>query len=114
MFDLDSLEFDHVFTVTEDGDVIDGPPGIYAPSLYDEELDSHEWRFWSAGYTGQYGYKGPIMHDSECFGQSGMARDLLSEPGTYALVVAYWSLDDDDPLDETIPEGWAVVQLVEH
>lgn len=99
---LNEIEFDTVFTVTDDGCVIDGPAGVYAPNLMDEALDSESWEFWSTGYSGQDSYRGPIMHNSEYLG-GGMARDLLAQPGTYALVVAYWSPDDPE-----IPEDFPV------
>lgn len=85
------MEFDCVITVTEDGRVIDGPDTPYAPSLYDDALDSSEWELMT-GYSGQYSYAGPIMHPSEFIG-GGMARDILSEPGTYVAVVASYSAE---------------------
>jgi hypothetical protein len=87
----DLMEFDHPVTVHEDGTVTDGPAGIYAPTLYDDELDSSSWELMN-GYSGQYGYGGPIMHPSEFIG-GGMARDILAEPGTYVAIVANYSAE---------------------
>lgn len=104
------VEFDCPFTVDEQGNVTDRLEGVHAPDLLDDELSDTAWSFWSTGYTRQDSYSGPVMHNSEQLA-GGMARDLLAEPGTYCLVVAYWSPEGDDenvPLDA---EGWAVVQL---
>jgi hypothetical protein len=87
----DLMEFDHPITVTDDGRVIDGPAGVYAPDLYDDDLDSDSWELLN-GYSGQDRYAGPIMHPSEFIG-GGMARDILSEPGTYVAVAAYYSAE---------------------
>ena len=83
------MEFDCPITVHEDGTVTHAPDSVYAPDLYDDELSGDGWDLMD-GYSGQYGYSGPIMHPSEFIG-GGMARDILSEPGTYVAVAAYWS-----------------------
>jgi len=36
------------------------------------------------GHTGQHGYRGPVMHASECIG-SAMAAEILANPGIYAV-----------------------------
>jgi hypothetical protein len=87
----DLMEFDHPITVHEDGTVTDGPANLYAPNLYDDELDSSEWELLN-GYSGQQSYAGPIMHPSEFIG-GGMARDILATPGTYVAVAAYYSAE---------------------
>jgi hypothetical protein len=111
MFDqLDKImETDHVVQVHADGTVTDGPAGLYAPGLVDDELDSSHWEFFSTGYTGQYGYAGPIMHDSEFIG-GRLARDILAEPGIYVAVAACYLPDDND--EEITYEGWAVARYV--
>jgi endonuclease YncB( thermonuclease family) len=106
---MNEIEFDHVFRVGEDGSISDAPESLYAPELHDEELYGDGWEFFSAGYTGQYGYNGPIMHNSEQMGGQ-LERDVLATPGDYAMVVAYWSPEDGDDSEETIAEGWAVVR----
>jgi hypothetical protein len=91
----DLMEFEHPITVTDDGRVIDGPAGVYAPDLYDDELSAgsigDRWELLN-GYSGQQSYAGPIMHPSEFIG-GGMARDILAEPGTYVAVAAYYSAE---------------------
>jgi hypothetical protein len=100
-------EFDSVFEVMEDGTIVECPR-IHAPELLDDQLDSLMWEFASEGYTGQYGYNGPIMHNSEFFG-GRLREDILSTPGIYALVVScYFSETDYDEYDV---EGWAVVRF---
>lgn len=100
------VEFDSPFRITDDYRLTDAPADIHAPSSYDGELDGSAWEYWSHGYTGQYGYRGPIMHSSEILA-GRMARDLLSAPGIYAVVA---DEDSDDDSDE--PNGWAVVRHV--
>lgn len=97
------MEFDHVIRVHEDGTVME-EPNTYAPELHDGELEGNGWTLLD-GYSGQYGYSGPIMHDSEYIG-GGMADDILSTPGVYVALVDY-------PLDDSEPEGWAVARLNE-
>lgn len=103
-----TMEFDHVIRVHDDGTVTD-EPGIYAPTLEDDVLDSDRWEFFSAGYSGQHGYSGPIMHDSEYIG-GRLERDILWTPGVYVAVVACWSPESYDD-GQTTMEGWAVVTL---
>jgi hypothetical protein len=101
----DVMEFDHPIQVHADGTVTDGPAGVYAPDLYDEELSDEAWEFASHGYTGQHGYRGPILHNSEYIG-GGLERDILATPGVYAAVAAYWS-----PELPEVPEDWPVREL---
>jgi hypothetical protein len=93
------MEFDCPIEVHADGRVTDGPAGVYAPDLYDDELDTsgpvgNGWGAWELldGYSGQDRYAGPIMHDSEFIG-GGMARDILDQPGVYVAVAAYYSAE---------------------
>lgn len=58
------------------------------------------------GYTGQYGYSGPIMHNSERLG-GRMAEDIVETPGVYVLVIV------DDYEDDDTPAGWAVLKLID-
>lgn len=107
--DLNALmEFDHVIGVQPDGSANDGYDGVYAPTLFDGELDDSRWEFFSTGYTGQYGYRGPIMHNSEFIG-GRLAEDILAAPGIYCAVVAYWSAGEGE--DHDTIEGWAIVRL---
>lgn len=107
---LDSqMGFDHVVEVHADGSVTDAQ-GVYAPSVYDwetntglPEMDGSGWSFFSDGYTGQYGYSGPVMHASEFIG-GRLEKDILAEPGLYVVV----SVEDMNDGDE--PFGWAVLR----
>lgn len=46
---------------------------------------ANAWTFWTRGMTGQHGYSGPEMHESEVLTAYG-SRLILSAPGEYALV----------------------------
>lgn len=89
----DRMDFDHVVQVHEDGTVTDMPyPGrreFWAPTLMDGEIDSDDWTLLH-GFTGQYGYNGPIMHNSEYIG-GALERHILETPGVYVALVGYWS-----------------------
>jgi hypothetical protein len=105
------MEFDHVIYVDNDGTVSDGLPELYAPELYvDEdgndifEAGDDGWTLMD-GYSGQYGYSGPVMHPSEFIG-GRLAEDILERPGWYVAIVAE-TLGDD----ETEPAGWAVARI---
>lgn len=105
----DLMEFDSPITVHEDGTITSGPEGRdgWAPSLWDGELDTDRWSLID-GYSGQDSYAGPVMHDSEFIG-GRMARDILSEPGTYVAIASYYlpaQLDADD-----IPADFPVTPL---
>lgn len=98
----DLMSFDHVIRVHEDGAITE-PTGIYAPEVYDEGgpspvVSGDGWSLLN-GYSGQYGYAGPVMHASEYIG-GGLERDIRETPGYYVAVVVE-SLDDE-------PAGWAV------
>jgi hypothetical protein len=95
----DVMEFDHVIQVHGDGTITDAPDNIWAPSMYDGETDDERWTLMT-GYTGQYSYSGPVMHDSEYIGGK-MEQDIRSTPGFYvALANTY--------LDSDKLEGWGV------
>lgn len=109
------VEFDSPFEVTADGEVVTPLSGVYAPSVYqysdedgqsvgDPEIDGEGWDFVD-GYSGQSGYSGPVMHPSEYLG-GGMARDVLAEPGIYAVTEVV-DPEDEDPGD---PIGWVLVK----
>jgi hypothetical protein len=106
----DIMEFEYVVKVDEDGNV-ERMSDVYAPSLYDGELDSSEWTL--VGNSGQQG-GGHLMHNSEFIG-GGLADMILETPGYYVAVVCYWGPDDnelEDPdYDENTydgVEGWGV------
>lgn len=105
----DVMEFDHVIEVHADGSVTGAPAGIYAPSLWDGELDDDSWTLMN-GYSGQDRYAGPIMHNSEFIG-GRMEIDILATPGYYVALVSSYSEDADGFDDEEgNVEGWAVAR----
>ena len=105
----DRMEFDCVVRVDADGKVWD-EPDWYAPSLNDGVLDGAGagWEL-LGGYSGQYGYSGPIMHPSEYIG-GRMERDILARPGLYVALVDYPTGDPDED-ESPEPDGWAVAYL---
>lgn len=106
-------EFDHAFRVLEDG-TVESIDNVFAPTLCDDEIvDSWRWELVD-GYSGQHGYGGPIMHDSEFLG-GGMAIDVLMTPGIYVCLVSRYTTDPNgEPCDdEPYTEGWALARLKE-
>ena len=114
MFDLNEfMEFDRVIRSNGDGTFEhvweEDAPDVY---LYETESGtweleslSGEWQF-LAGFSGQYGYDGPLMHASEYIG-GGLAEHIASVPGLYVAAVAYpLPLDEDE---ECEPDAWVVL-----
>lgn len=118
------MEFDRVIEVKADGTVEqrDDLNPYFDLSYYLTDVETEHWEpqldvpeGWQlmTGYTGQYGYNGPVMHTSEYIG-GRMARDILETPGLYvALVVESdcgYKRDDCDPEHgcDCEPDGWAV------
>lgn|ERR1039458_812135 len=99
------MDFDCPVQVHEDGSVTDAPESLYAPAVFDSELDDDSWTLLD-GYSGQYGYAGPIMHESEYIG-GRLERDILARPGYYVVVASY-SLDENPDGTDTDIDGWAV------
>jgi hypothetical protein len=112
------VEFDSPFEVDGEGNVRQKWE-LYVPSYFDDEIDGSGWETWSQGYTGQYSYQGPVMHNSEYLG-GRMASDLLAEPGVYVLTPAHWrpTIEDEADPDFNIDnyddiEGWVVLKKKE-
>lgn len=117
------MEFDHVVEVHADGSVTDSEESPYFDlTYYLTDAETGHWELetiipegWSlmSGYTGQYGYNGPCMHQSEYIG-GGMARDILETPGLYvALIVRSDCGHTEEFCNEEDgcqcePESWAV------
>lgn len=59
-----------------------------------------------SGFTGQHGYNGPVMHDSEYIG-GGMESHIRTTAGYYVALIVD-GLPDDQDADENVPIGWAV------
>jgi hypothetical protein len=106
------MEFDHVIEVKPNGLIVD-VNGIYAPDLRNGELETSadEWDLMD-GYSGQSGYSGPIMHNSEFIG-GGMERKIRETPGIYVALVCDWDPDEDmgQSEDDDTAEGWAVARM---
>lgn len=131
------LEFDHVVRISADGVVSDAPSGAHAPECHEPSVRSliadDGWTLITEGLTGQHGYNGPWLHDSEQI-EGGVARRILEhaaehDGGLYVAVYAVWDCEecggagqkwkDDDMTDEvpcpancepgeTTIEGWAI------
>lgn len=103
------MEFDHVIAVGPDGEAYDGIRGKFAPDCFNVDPYHNSIEGWEllTGYTGQHGYDGPWMHDSEQL-SGRMVDDILDRPGYYVAVYASYP-DEDEPEDgQTYEEGWAV------
>lgn len=114
----DVLGFDTgAIEIHEDGTVTDADE--YAPELYmevdadgqsihadDSDLHSQaEAQGWEllTGWTGQSGYRGPVMHASEYLG-GRLAEYILETPGIYRAVVVEVEGDPENPA------GWAIAR----
>lgn len=111
------MEFEHVIQVHEDGSVTDAPDNVQAPALHtestedggtNEHLESPHGTSWEllSGYTGQYGYNGPVNHPSELIDGS-LAEDILATPGYYVVLTA------EDPDEDDKPYGWVIAHRAE-
>lgn len=118
---VNDVEFDHVFEVTADGKVVDGPESLYAPDVWNVEGQRHPNDItieaargdrWEAlhGYTGQYSYNGAVMHPSEYIG-GGIERDILAAPGVYVVVEVR---EEDGQYPDGDPIGWVVLRYLGH
>lgn len=89
-----AMEFDHVIRVAAGGTVSDSPLDPYfdlhvvetSEGHWEDEFSIPEGWELLRGYTGQYGYSGPVMHQSEYIG-GGMAEHILETPGDYVALV---------------------------
>lgn len=124
--EINAQEFDQVFQITEGG-VLDGPAGIYAPESVENDsehdilvdgvpkrgLTSTGWQALE-GYTGQYGYDGAVMHDSEFIG-GHLANDMIEMSATYEaegtplLWTKVLASYEEEGEDEIQYEGWVIL-----
>ena len=108
----EAVEFYQVFEVESGGLVRlynDYAPDVYEDPENDLVIDNHSWEFFSYGYTQQYAYSGPVMHDSEML-RGSLAEDILATPGVY-VPVAYPCADTGDECENwTHYEGWVVLK----
>lgn len=106
------MDFGHVIASFGNG-LVGDVHGVPAPEVneWTDELGWHiedppkPWDLMN-GYSGQQGYRGPWMHQSENIGGS-MAQHILDRPGIYVAV--YPSSLDEDP---GLPDTWAVATLI--
>lgn len=95
------MEFGTVIRI--DGNTLTTDLSVYAPEVTQEcdasgshtgepKIEGEGWEFLT-GFSGQYGYGGPHMHQSEYIG-GGLARYILDTPGEYAAVMPYLWSDD--------------------
>lgn len=109
--DLDeTMQFEHVVCVRDGkvSDDIDNRRELWAPEcVFDGWGDGAHvepgtgWELMN-GYSGQYRYSGPIMHESEYIGGK-LERDILESDGYYVAVVC----TDLGASDDSVC-GWAV------
>lgn len=98
----DALEFDHVIEVLPDGSWRDGPRDLWAPEAFEPDVRATEldgWHLPLSGFTGQYGYNGPWLHDSELIA-GGVERYILAHPGYWVAIYASYA--------DGGTEGWTV------
>jgi hypothetical protein len=106
------MDIDHVVYIDSLGRVTDAE-GMYGPEVIDSDGTlslSSQRAGWTVldGYSGQYGYSGPVMHPSEYIGGS-LARDIVNTPGFYVALIV---LDDDeDEHGEHDIIGWIVATI---
>lgn len=95
---VDTYSPEVVVDVDKDGQITD--------QAEDDMEDSVQEQGWEMlhGWTGQSGYRGPIMRASEYIG-GRLAEYILEEPGTYAVA----SVETSDPEDEDAA-GWAILR----
>ena len=115
---VNAVEFDHPFTIWHD-EVVDVPRvwvrTVACWQLEDESWseaeidDSTNWEFVSQGWTGQYGYNGPVMHNSEYIGERIAER--LAELAEDYLAFAVVAVDCEDLEGESELDGWVIVGL---
>jgi hypothetical protein len=128
------MDWDHVIRINADGEVED-VKGVYAPDVFvqladddygsilkdaeDEMVREVERQGWElmTGYSGQYGYHGPIMHVSEYVG-GGLERDIRETPGLYVVVAVtgMYATEEQEEQEERNgghPIGWVIARKVD-
>lgn len=109
------MGIDHVIRVHPGGEISE-PQGIYGPELMlDDEIGDGSWRL-VTGWSGQYRYHGPTMHDSEYIG-GALAQHILNTPGYWVAVSSAYTCDDGEHKpdgecpwceDGYVWEGWGL------
>lgn len=97
------------FGATYDARTLEYVSNCYAPSVYNDPdgdviIDGgSEWRA-IVGKTGQYGYRGAVMHPSETADDATIARWVDEAGGTVFAIVEVVDCEDESAL-----VGWAIV-----
>ena len=126
------LEFDHVVELDSQGHIVHGgirASDVCVPEVLDAEPNSididgyPEWELITQCLTGQYGYSGPWLHDSEQLEGAVVNRvlEFAKENGGGLYVAIYASYTPECPLGhdvcqcadvlETEIEGWAIAHM---
>ena len=83
-----------------------GPVVSNSDSELQRQARAYGWDGLLTGFTGQYCYRGPIMHESEVIG-GGIERYILENPGWYCAVVVNVPEEDSDTYNGNVA-GWAI------
>ena len=99
--------------------ILDGAPGVpdFDEPLPHENTGDDDKALYSvvagtgwelvSGFTGQHGYDGPVMHESEYMG-GGIVQYTMDTPGIYAVqYVLAWS---DSDFEEYEYVGWVLLR----
>lgn len=128
----DLMHFDHVIRINENGAAEEPAETVYAPEVNvecaeddagsitaeaeAEMIRSVEEQGWElmTGYSGQYLYHGPIMHQSEYVGGQ-MEADIRSTPGLYVVVepTGLYATEEQQERNDSEPIGWVVARKVD-
>lgn len=114
----DLMEFDHVIQVHGNGTITE-PRDVYCYAELNVSTTGEDQFSLSAGwtlltgFTGQHGYRGPVMHASEFIG-GGLEQHILQTPGYYVVLVVngYCDYEETDCSEDSgcdcEPAGWAI------
>lgn len=98
----EALDFDRVVHISAGGIISDADSAPSAPEACDPDVNATTldgWQLITAGLTGQYGYDGPWLHDSEVI-EGGVERKIFDHAavnggGYYVAIYAQWSCTHD-------------------
>lgn len=115
----DLMTFGHIVQSDGNGNVGDTESYEFGPETVHVELDADEqmseeprlsevgygdWELLT-GFTGQYGYRGAVMHDSEFVG-GDLERHIRETAGLFVTVIVDGELSEESA--ESVPVGWAI------
>jgi hypothetical protein len=105
---VDKMEMDSTFTISENGVVMrtdDYVPDVVHDESADIVIDSDDWEAVTHGMSGQYGYRGPVMHPSEFVGSGIIERIMYSHDAGTVFGITTVRSDDSDEL-----VGWVILR----